>query len=272
MSLTRSSLPRSLRLFVLAILCLPAVSVSAEERIPHHGRWLTPQEIAALPAALAVQIGPTYGTLNQSNYTVGSCEATNRNSADGLTIIDCGKVQPLLPGPGDVTLGFPVHLPTGALIEAITMNYYDSHTTSNPSVGFYRSDFEGVLTQVIDMDVPDFSGGNNSMDFVAVTPHQVDNTNASYQVLAILDAASGTEYEGIYNFTIHYRLQVSPAPGSATFADVPTSHPFFRYVEALVAAGITGGCGGGLYCVDAPLTRGQMAVFLSVALGLHFPN
>jgi hypothetical protein len=53
---------------------------------------------------------------------------------------------------------------------------------------------------------------------------------------------------------------------------VPTTHPQFRFVEALTFAGITSGCGGGLFCPDAPLTRGQMAVFLSVALGLHWPN
>ena len=32
------------------------------------------------------------------------------------------------------------------------------------------------------------------------------------------------------------------------------------------------GCGSGNYCPDANLTRGQMAVFLSKAMGLHFPN
>jgi hypothetical protein len=37
-----------------------------------------------------------------------------------------------------------------------------------------------------------------------------------------------------------------------------------------VKSGITAGCGGGNYCLDAALTRGQMAVFLSKALGLHF--
>jgi len=71
---------------------------------------------------------------------------------------------------------------------------------------------------------------------------------------------------------LHYMLQVSPAPGTATFGDVPTDHPFFQFVEALAASGITAGCGSGNYCPDQPLTRGQMAVFLSKALGLHFPN
>jgi hypothetical protein len=35
---------------------------------------------------------------------------------------------------------------------------------------------------------------------------------------------------------------------------------------------VTGGCGNGNYCPDAPLTRGQMAVFLAKALGLHWPG
>ena len=56
-----------------------------------------------------------------------------------------------------------------------------------------------------------------------------------------------------------YRLQVSPAPGVATFDDVPTSHPFFQFIQALVAAGITSGCSAAppLYCPDAAITRGR---------------
>ena len=57
-----------------------------------------------------------------------------------------------------------------------------------------------------------------------------------------------------------------------TFGDVPASHPFYQFIEALAASGITGGCGPGVYCPDAPLTRGQMAAFLSKALGLHWPE
>jgi hypothetical protein len=71
---------------------------------------------------------------------------------------------------------------------------------------------------------------------------------------------------------IGYKLQVSPAPGAATFGDVPTNHPYFRFIEALYASGITAGCGAGNYCPGNAITRGEMAVFLAKALGLHFPN
>ena len=80
----------------------------------------------------------------------------------------------------------------------------------------------------------------------------------------------GTETFGAVR--IYYQLQVSPAPVIATFNDVPTSDPAFRFIEALVASGITAGCGGGNYCPDAPVTRRQVAVFLAKALGLHWPD
>jgi hypothetical protein len=96
----------------------------------------------------------------------------------------------------------------------------------------------------------------------------VDNNTCSYFARVRFDAANLVNRRA----RLQWHRQVSAAPAVATFADVPTSHPFFRFVEALAAAGITGGCGGGNYCPNGGLTRGEMAVFLSTALGLHFPN
>jgi cysteine-rich repeat protein len=66
----------------------------------------------------------------------------------------------------------------------------------------------------------------------------------------LLKAANGSSY-------------VPPACTGTVFADVPcTGGPFDPWIEDLAAHGITGGCGGGLYCPDATVTRKQMAVFL----------
>ena len=49
-----------------------------------------------------------------------------------------------------------------------------------------------------------------------------------------------------------------------------TEHEWAELQEAaalLAAESITAGCGGGNYCPDAPVTRGQMAVFLSKTFG-----
>jgi len=54
-----------------------------------------------------------------------------------------------------------------------------------------------------------------------------------------------------------------PAPATGTaFPDVPASNLFAPWIEELSREGITGGCGGGLYCPNNPVTRQQMAVFL----------
>jgi uncharacterized repeat protein (TIGR01451 family) len=58
-----------------------------------------------------------------------------------------------------------------------------------------------------------------------------------------------------------------PAPTQQTFGDVPLSHLFAAWIYQLAAEGITGGCGGGNYCPESSVTRGQMAVFLVRAFG-----
>jgi hypothetical protein len=97
------------------------------------------------------------------------------------------------------------------------------------------------------------------------------NAEHTIQIQVGQNASAATDGSARFsNVEIWWHRSVSPAPAVATFNDVPTGHPFFQFVEALAASGITGGCGNGNYCPDAPLTRGQMAVFLSKALGLHF--
>jgi hypothetical protein len=48
----------------------------------------------------------------------------------------------------------------------------------------------------------------------------------------------------------------------ADFSDVSPAHPFHAFIETLILNGIAVGCGGGNYCVDAPVSRAQMAVLL----------
>ncbi len=56
-----------------------------------------------------------------------------------------------------------------------------------------------------------------------------------------------------------------PVSCAGRFADVPLDHPFCGFIERLAVDGITGGCGGGKFCPDDPVTRAQMAVFLVAA-------
>jgi S-layer homology domain len=58
-----------------------------------------------------------------------------------------------------------------------------------------------------------------------------------------------------------------PPPATGTvFNDVPADAPFAAWIEELASLGITGGCGGGNYCPNDPVTRQQMSAFLLKSL------
>ena len=96
--------------------------------------------------------------------------------------------------------------------------------------------------------------------------------NSGFELVIDVEQAASPNYQYFGWVQVWWRRIVSTAPDTATFNDVSTDHPFFQFIEALAASGITGGCGGGNYCPDNPVTRGQMAVFLAKALGLHWPS
>lgn len=51
--------------------------------------------------------------------------------------------------------------------------------------------------------------------------------------------------------------------GGIEFSDVPPSSSIYDDVQAIAEAGVTTGCGGGKYCPNDPVTRGQMAQFMN---------
>ena len=168
-------------------------------------------------------------------------------------------------------------LPAGALITGLELEACDS---SGPGrvIAYLRSRQSpiGPAENLGEVATGIFGGGETpGCNFfggptnLITVGHIVDNFNHTYRLSVALEAEDDSTSLGAVR--VYYQLQVSPAPAEATFGDVPTTHGFFQFVEALAASGITAGCGSGNFCPDAPLTRGQMAVFLSKALGLHFP-
>jgi len=136
---------------------------------------------------------------------------------------------------------FLLHIP-GAAVASGTNGY-----------GYYCSEtFDYTLRREMDVD------GDGFLD-AAVHYLQLYLPNPSENAL------------GFGGARITWRRQVSPAPPTQTFGDVPPTDGAFPFIEALALSGITAGCAsGGIYCPDAPLTRRQMAVFLAKALGLHW--
>jgi S-layer family protein len=75
----------------------------------------------------------------------------------------------------------------------------------------------------------------------------------------------------LWGCEVIWHRAVSEAPAVATFTDIPLGDTRLQVVEAVAAAGIMTGCGGGNFCPQDPVTRAQLALFFARALGLHEP-
>jgi hypothetical protein len=168
--------------------------------------------------------------------------------------------------------------PDGAHLGFLRYWAYDSSTEADLIFRVYETRQESTsgsqpTTTLIGEGFTIGSGGDFNL-FAPLNDYPVDNKDSFYFIqveFAPSNVYCQQQELRIRKFSVSWTRQVSPAPATATFGDVPTDHNFFQFVEALAKSGITGGCGGGNYCPDAPLTRGQMAVFLAKALGLQWP-
>lgn len=171
-----------------------------------------------------------------------------------------------------------VDLPNGAMLEGFRVYYYDNEAANGLSVHFveftYDPDTETPGTNVVASFLS--TGASTAYQSTFITTNKrillrdPDTSDSNHYTLVVeLPTSSNVQFKAV---RLWWRRETSPKPATATFADVPTSHMFHRWVEALAASGITAGCASDplRYCPDDPLTRGQMAVFLSGALGLHW--
>jgi S-layer homology domain len=213
--------------------------------------------------------GGTFGIASEVAHVVGAWEFDPQGDATSNSFVDrfclvggCGLLASL-------------RLPSGAVVSRLELDACDSNSGGLISFVMWRTASPASAASLTNLTGFGTTGGQPTatpgcaiFTQPLATPVTIDNKNFNYALNVVISTNADTlSFSAV---RVYYTLQVSPAPGTGTFGDVPTSHPFFQFVEALVASGITAGCGGGNYCPDDPLTRGQMAVFLSKALGLHF--
>jgi hypothetical protein len=235
--------------------------------------------MASLPALAAAQVPNApedFGTEDESITMVSHREFFPRDPSDVYHGDDWGRWS-------DSSLDAPINgLPNGVLLTQVAFYLTDESAVA---------DFAGYLCfNRVDSLNPDVllvscqlgtveSSGTPGRVVLAFAPNQRiqyrqgDLGTADLYNYFLRVRTDGDEPVQIHMVRLRWRREVSPAPQSATFADVPTNHQFFQWIEALSASGITAGCDDNppLFCPDRNLTRGEMAVFLSKALGLHWP-
>jgi len=158
-------------------------------------------------------------------------------------------------------------LPAGAVIDFIGLN-----TANDTDIVFgfelWRRNNDGSTSPLTSFSVP---AHDWDTDFVGPLGIQIPD-HIDHELILDVENAGNANNEYFGWVEVHWHRTVSPPPAVASFFDVPPTSPFFQYVEAIHAAGITAGCGGGNFCPDQTITRKQEAAFIAKALGLHWPE
>ena len=214
---------------------------------------------------------PEYGTSSASVATLGAFDFDAVDSATPYT--DDGNVHRYFNAAGGrkVWIG-TFHIPSGTTITGFGFSYCDSNSASmqDYTIAIYDFDSTGAANFITS-----FGPTTNNTCSTAFSPAVSYNLDANQNHFITMIVFQPEVIDGTVKMvgaSLSYKRRISTPPATATFGDVSNASPIYKFVEALAAAGITGGCGNGNYCPNDPVTRGQMAVFISTALGLHFPN
>lgn len=168
-----------------------------------------------------------------------------------------------------------LEVPDGAMLSQFQIWAYDTDPVNGLTVELYEvcqaPGFNAPTTTLV-TSIDTFGSAGTYFGFKPLNGRRV-RSDCTYDFRVAFNpipACKGTALQ-LQKVALVWVRDVAPGPGTATFSDVSPGHPFFRYVEALAGSGVTGGCGSNNYCPEAPLTRAQMATFLSRALGLEWP-
>jgi hypothetical protein len=178
------------------------------------------------------------------------------------------------PGMRYITSGSPymdagVRLPSGARLILVRIYYYDGNASSRIHFVVFKNRMDvSPFTYTTPVSVYSPTGSVGYGNSYVNVDQTIQNAQYWYHARWIQEAyGSSLRFSGARFFWYRQVRTGLPNP----FNDIGYLNSRFQNaIKALAASGITGGCGGGSYCPSAPVTRGQMAVFLAEGLGLYW--
>ncbi len=245
-------------LLFAALLVVPCTGV-ADERGLFQGK--------VAPVVVSPSTEPdTYGVAQLTVLMMGSYQFHEYYDLGVGSLNPASNLGRFITSASQAAIAHPV-LPNGARVEYIELRACDSSATDEVVARLYNCEAPCSEIASVTTGTTATPGCGNFL-YQLPAPLVVNNQN----LLAVTLRTGPTSTTAFSGVKLYYRLQVSPAPGVASFTDVPTDYWAFQYIEALKASGITQGVTPTTFEPESNVTRAQMAVFLAKALGLHWPN
>ncbi len=194
-------------------------------------------------------------------YANAACTRFPRDFNEGETYLGSSQITTDGAGHFDFDVTLPVVVENGARIGVTATDPSGNTSEFSQRIIFTMSPASGPAAggTTLTINGTDFANptaiaiGGPAVPITFVNDHQLYTTSPALAPGTVNDIVATTP-DGTTGALIKGWV--------ADFLDVPQIHQFHSYVTTLVSNAITVGVGGGLYGVDQPTLRQQMAVFL----------
>jgi hypothetical protein len=110
-------------------------------------------------------------------------------------------------GAPSVSLAAPVHLPEGAEVTAVIVNYYDTDPASEPSMGLYAIGSGGRMTRIVDASGrPGYAEGEVTLRYNVRPFHVPAGTPFEFRVTLNRSVKDPTRENALFRVQITYRM------------------------------------------------------------------
>ncbi|MBI5840908.1 MAG: S-layer homology domain-containing protein [Chloroflexi bacterium] len=213
----------------------------------------------------SVSIPATHGTA--SAYGTGTSKiisyvpTLNYNGSDSFTV----QVSDGNGGIDTIAVNVTINAVNNPPTDIILSN---SGIDENQAAGSVVGIFSTTDPDVGDSFTYTFCGGSNTAYFTIVNNSLQSAVMFDYETKSSYSVCIHSTDSGALNTTKIFTININNLLDTATFADVPTTHWAWQWIERLYNAGITGGCSTNPfnYCPEDNVTRAQIAVFLEKGL------
>ena len=198
-------------------------------------------------------------------YANPACSNFPREFLQGQTYIGSAPATTDASGTAVIDVTLPIAVDAGARISATATDASGNTSEFSQRIPFSMSPSSGAPAGGAPLSI----SGTDILDGATVTVGGIPATDVNVTSFTALTATAPALDPGTVHDVVVANLDGSSgtlARGYVSdFLDVPNSQQFYSFVTTLVSNGITAGVGQGMYGVDQPTLRQQMAVFLMKA-------
>ena len=206
--------------------------------------------------------GPSHGSIYVLDfYADAACTSRPRDFPEARVYLGSGEVEADHGQTAAFDVTLPVELEAGDTVTATATDPHGNTSELSARILFDAAPRSGAAGggEALALFGTDFlPGATVAVGGIVVSSVVADGTT----IAAVSPALPPGTFADIVVTNSDGSAGTLPLGFLADFTDVPGSHPFHDAVVRLAAGGVATGCGGGAYCVDAPVTRAQAAVLL----------